>query len=595
MPFPVRLSAVMQGPLVCGVAFYAAAAGALAMTQGANGIAAFWPANGVLLAALLIAPRRDWPRYVVAATVASLIANLQIGTGTIAASGYTAANIGEALVARVLAGSHRDDLPSFVAVQGVARFFLAAMAASIASATVATPFDPGHPLDAWSSWVTTDLLGLLIVTPTVVTAATFVRERGRQALGEAAVLLAGVAAVTTIAFSQSTYPLLFLSLTALLLAMLRLGPFGAAASALLVASIGAFFTMLGKGPLSPAAQAPLPAATLFFQFFLLVLLATSLPLAALMAARDRLMRRLAESNRLLHLAERSAGVGHWWIAASGKGNHCSPEVLRIHGVDGLPPPHPVFAASYHAEDRDRVAAIVAGAMIDGEPFEYEARLLTPAGFERRVYSRGQAERAADGRVLGLFGTLQDVTEQVQGQRALEAARSAAEQAARLATAAAETDPLTGVANRRKMAALLDEAIGQARASGGPLSLAMLDLDHFKSVNDSRGHLVGDQVLIRVARVAAASLRGNDVVGRIGGEEFILLLPQADADAAGAIAERVRQAIAATGGDPALPAVTASLGIATLLPGEEAAALLHRADGALYAAKRAGRNALRRAA
>ena len=594
MPLPVRLPAGIRGPLVCGVAFYVAAAAALALTQGANGVAVFWPANGVLLAALLIVPPRDWPRYVAAAAVASLVANLQIGVGVAAAMGYTLANLAEALIARALAESRRDDLPSFVAVRGVARFFLAALAASVVSATLAAPFGSDQPLEAWWSWVTTDLLGLLVVTPTVVTAAGFVRERGRRALGEAALLLAGVAAVTTIAFSQSTYPLLFLSMTALLLAMLRLGPFGAAAGALVVATTGAIFTVQGMGPLSPSAHAPLPGATLFFQFFLLVLLVTSLPLAALMAARDLLLRRLAESNRLLHLAERSAGVGHWWIAATGKGNYCSPEVLRIHGVAGSPP-YSVLADSYHAEDRDRVAAIVAAAMELGEPFEYEARLLTPAGVERRVYSRGRAERGADGRVLGLFGTLQDVTEQVQGQRALEEARSAAEQAARLATAAAETDPLTGVANRRKMETLLDGAIDRAHASGEPLSLAMLDLDHFKSVNDRHGHLVGDQVLIRVARVTAASLRGNDVVGRIGGEEFVLLLPHADADAAGAIAERVRQAIAAAGGGPAAPVVTASLGIATLLPGEDAAALLHRADRALYAAKRAGRNALRRAA
>ena len=595
MPSPVRLPSGTVGPLVCGAAFYMVAAGALALTQGVNGIAAFWPANGVLLASLLMARPDQRLRYIAATIVASLVANLQIGAGPIAAVGFTAGNIGEALLARVLVGPGRDDLPSFVAVKGVGRFFLAALAASVASATIATPFDHGHPLDAWSSWVTTDLLGLLIVTPTVVTAAGFVRERGRRAVPEAALLLAGVAAVTIIAFSQSTYPLLFLPLAALLLAMLRLGPFGAAASALLIATIGAAFTVLGAGPLSPDAHSPLPAATLFFQFYLLVLLATSLPIAALIAARDRLVWRLEEGNRLLRLAERSAGVGHWWIAASGIGNQCSPEVMRIHGIDGPTPEFPVFANSYHPDDRDRVAAIVAKAMLDGEPFEYEARLLTPAGDERRVHSRGDADRDGQGRILGLFGTLQDVTAQVRGQRELEAARLAAEQAARLATAAAETDPLTGVANRRKIAALLDLAIDDAHRERGPLSVAMLDLDHFKWINDSHGHLVGDQVLIQVARVAAASLRGNDVVGRIGGEEFVLLLPHADAAQASAIAERVRGAIAAAGSDPDLPRVTASLGVATLMPDEDAAALLNRADGALYAAKRAGRNALRHAA
>ena len=592
----VRLPSGVVGPLVCGVAFYAAAASALTWTQGANGIAAFWPANGVLLAALLATPAHERWRHVLAATLASLLANLQIGVDPAAAAGYTAANIGEALFARWLAAGHRHTLPSFVELREVARFFVAAFVASLASASMAALFDPRHPLDAWSSWVTTDLLGLLIVTPTIVTASAFLRDARRRDPLEAAVLLAGVAAVAIIVFSQSIYPLFFLPLAALMLAMLRIGPFGAAASVLIVASVGAGFTVAGTGPLVPVGAHHLPAATLFFQFYLLVLLATSLPLAALLAARDRLVRRLGESNRLLRLAERSAGVGHWWIGAAGVGSHCSPEVMRIYGLAGdVPPPREAFARGYHRDDRERVSAIVAQAMRDASPFEYEARIVTPSGAERRVRSRGAPDLAPDGRVLGLFGTLQDVTEQVEGQAALETARAEAEAAARLAIAAAETDALTGLANRRKIGALLDTAIAAAAEGGRPLSVAMLDLDHFKAINDRFGHLAGDRVLVRVARVAAASLRGDDVVGRIGGEEFVLLLPTADADQASAIADRVRQAIASAVDDAALPTVTASLGVATLRAGESSAQLLHRADGALYEAKRAGRNALRHAA
>lgn len=594
MPSPVRLPAGLAGPLVMGGAFYAAAAAALALTSGANGIAAFWPANGLLLAALLIAPRRHAWRYIAAAAVASVAANLATASTFLEALGYTAANIAEALLAWRLAFGRDRTLPSFVAIPQVARFFLAAWSAALASATLATLFHLSDALDTWSSWVTTDLLGLLIVTPMVVTAFAF--ARGRRALGEAALLLAGVAAIATIAFSQTVFPVLFLPVVALLLATLRLGPFGAAASVAIIALVGSAFTYMGTGPLAQHLHHGFSTLRLlYFQFYLLVLLGTGLPLAAVLAGRDRLVRRLAESNRLLRLAERSAGVGHWWIGMETPGVYCSPEVARIHGLaEAEEPTADQLLASYHRDDRARVAALLTAAIRDGTAFEFEARLVV-GGEERRVHSAGGADHAANGTLLGVFGTLQDVTRRTEDQQALEAARVAAEQAARLATAAAETDALTGVANRRKMVALLDEAIDAATREGHPLSVAMLDLDHFKRVNDRFGHLVGDRVLTDVARIVAASLRGADVVGRMGGEEFILLLPTAAADQAAAIAERVRLAIAATGGGEDRPSVTASLGVATLRPGEEAAALLHRADCALYEAKRAGRNQLRLAA
>ena len=586
------------GPLATGAAFYVAAAGALHLTHAVDGLAALWPANGILLAALIIAAPRDAWRHVAAATLASLAANIGAGVGPVPSAGYTAANMVEALIAWRLARGRDRSLPSFLTPAAVARFFYAAFAAALASATLATLFHLSTALDTWSSWVTTDLLGMLIVTPVVVTGyAEAAADRRGIRPGEAAALLVGVGAVSALAFGQSGFPLIFLSLAALLAATLRLGPLGAAASVAVIAAVGSFCTSLGLGPLPAIGHGNAKLPIMFFQFYLFVLLVTSLPLGALLAARDRLVRRLAESNRLLRLAEQSAGVGHWRIGVTGQDSYCSPEVLRIHGMAGddkLPLARAM--ADYRAEDRDRIVALVRSALRDGTPFEFEARIVTAAGEERRVHSRGFPDRTEDGVLLGLFGTMQDVTRQVEGQHALEAARTAAEQAARIATAAAETDALTGVANRRKIVTMLDEAIATAGVSGRPLSVAMIDLDHFKAINDRHGHLVGDEVLVRVARVAEGSLRGADTVGRMGGEEFVILLPSADGDQAMAVAERVRAAIAASA-SPDQPAlvVTASVGVATLVPGESPAALLHRADVALYAAKGSGRNTLRRAA
>jgi diguanylate cyclase (GGDEF)-like protein len=125
---------------------------------------------------------------------------------------------------------------------------------------------------------------------------------------------------------------------------------------------------------------------------------------------------------------------------------------------------------------------------------------------------------------------------------------------------------------------------------------MLDIDHFKRVNDTFGHVIGDRVLQRVARAASSALRGADMIGRFGGEEFIIVLPNASLDVAETIAERVRVAIETDtiDGFGDWPTVTASLGVASWQPGEATTTLLQRADEALYDAKRGGRNMARSA-
>ena len=153
---------------------------------------------------------------------------------------------------------------------------------------------------------------------------------------------------------------------------------------------------------------------------------------------------------------------------------------------------------------------------------------------------------------------------------------------------ATTDPLTGLSNRRTFHARLGEEAARARRSERALSLVMVDLDHFKAVNDTHGHQAGDEVLREVARRLMAVSREGDVVARFGGEELAWLLPEAEAGAALAAAERLRRRI----GDAAVPGVgrvTASLGVAEL---DDAGPddLVRRADLALYRAKESGRDA-----
>jgi len=160
---------------------------------------------------------------------------------------------------------------------------------------------------------------------------------------------------------------------------------------------------------------------------------------------------------------------------------------------------------------------------------------------------------------------------------------------------ARRDALTGIYNRRHLDALLEKEFANACEHGWPLSVVFVDLDHFKKVNDTYGHQVGDQVLASVAQLLSSSARQNDIVARYGGEEFVLLLPATGRDAASLMAQRLVDQIAARHHaevDHQPIRMTASAGLATHTPSApfvDSAALVRRADAALYTAKMGGRN------
>lgn len=157
---------------------------------------------------------------------------------------------------------------------------------------------------------------------------------------------------------------------------------------------------------------------------------------------------------------------------------------------------------------------------------------------------------------------------------------------------AVTDPLTGAYNREFLAQRLPGEVDAARERGVPLSLAMIDVDHFKAVNDSYGHGVGDGVLAEVARRLRSAIRGGDLLVRYGGEEFLVLLPRADAGRAWEVGERMRQRVAEKPfslGEGLVLLLRISAGVAQWRPGEDINETIARADAALYGAKAGGRN------
>jgi len=152
-----------------------------------------------------------------------------------------------------------------------------------------------------------------------------------------------------------------------------------------------------------------------------------------------------------------------------------------------------------------------------------------------------------------------------------------------------TDALTGAGNRRRLEQALAEEMSRVRRDGQPLSAFMADLDFFKSVNDTYGHAAGDRVLVRFSALMREQLRATDVLGRYGGEEFVVLMPGTRLAEGILIAERIRAALAAEIIPPLPAPVTASFGVAQLREDEGSASLIERIDRAMYEAKAGGRN------
>lgn len=155
------------------------------------------------------------------------------------------------------------------------------------------------------------------------------------------------------------------------------------------------------------------------------------------------------------------------------------------------------------------------------------------------------------------------------------------------------DSLTGLYNRRHFIERLEEVIAIAERSRQPFHLALIDLDHFKQVNDQHGHQVGDEILIRFSALARQTLRRSDVIARYGGEEFIVLFPEGSGEDIAEVLDRLRETFASMPHNDLVPdlRVTLSAGLAGWRPGDDADSITLRADEALYIAKGRGRNCL----
>ncbi len=304
---------------------------------------------------------------------------------------------------------------------------------------------------------------------------------------------------------------------------------------------------------------------------------------------------LAQSVSLLEMAETLAGVGRWRYEPTTGMHQWSPELCTLAGIYPPRQPDALLLRDLLGPTGGGLEATLERHKHDREPYLVEFEIIRPDGEHRLLRCRARNEFAFGPEASQVFMVARDVTEEYQQARRLKAEQEMALATASRAQELANTDPLTGLANRRYAMAEIDRAIMLARKDNTPVSLVVFDLDHFKEVNDKHGHVAGDRVLVKVARLSQLLVPEGDMVARFGGEEFVVLLQNADTKAACDFAEKLRWTIESGSAVEELPGVTASIGYASFEPTDTSLTLFARADAALYEAKSAGRNQVRMAA
>ena len=302
-------------------------------------------------------------------------------------------------------------------------------------------------------------------------------------------------------------------------------------------------------------------------------------------------RMLAKSVDLLECAEGLAGVGRWCIECEPRRHLWSEEMCNLVGLPPRTPPREDILRRIMPEGLEQIELLLEAHRGDHESFVIEFEVRRRGDECTMLRARAKNVFASDGRREQVFMVVRDVSEHYRLKRDRD---EALERAAR-ARKEADTDALTGLANRRRVMAKLDEAVMCAREAGKTLSVIVFDIDEFKSVNDRYGHPIGDKVIRKIAQIAARQARRSDVVGRIGGEEFLWLIPDCDNKAAQLAAERLRWAVEAGTHSAPIPSITISVGHGQMEPTDTSLMLFARADRALLEAKQAGRNCVVQAA
>jgi diguanylate cyclase (GGDEF)-like protein len=299
------------------------------------------------------------------------------------------------------------------------------------------------------------------------------------------------------------------------------------------------------------------------------------------AEKAALLQLLWKKNRLLRQVERIGKIGGWELDLKTNKVEWSDEVSRIHELPTGVHYQLEEALSFYPEPwRSLVMSNVEKTKATGESYDFESQFVTASGHKKWVRAAGDCEQQ-DGVPIRLFGMFQDITQE--------------KAASDLLWNAANFDELTGLANRHHFNRALEAAIEHAAKAAGGVALMIVDLDNFKEVNDTRGHAVGDEILIEVARRLGRAAPSGSVVARLGGDEFAIII---SGDCSSGRLEKSGKQILAALKDPirigtAHVYITGSLGIARYPDdANNSLDLLKAADLGLYSAKRVDRGSIK---
>jgi diguanylate cyclase (GGDEF)-like protein/PAS domain S-box-containing protein len=574
----------VQLVLLCAV-YVAVAKGGLAFATTHESVSPVWPPTGVALAAVLLLGYRVWPAILAGA----FIANVTTGGPLLSVMGISVGNTLEAVVGAFLLWRVANFRRTLVGMRDVlALLVLGALVATTISATIGVgSLWAGGSIPAdmvgfeWRVWWLGDAAGALLIAPLILVFA------GRPALpkkparvAEALATLALLAMVSVLVFN-SPETLVWAVFPILLWVAFRFRQAGAVVGSLVVAGIGVWFTARGYGPFAHESR---DTALLTEQAFMGMAAVTALFAAVLGTEHQRLretLGRLRRSELNLVEAQRVAQLGSWEWDVERDDVTWSDELYRIYGLrpQQFDATFEGYLERVHAEDRTRVVGLIQAALAEGGSFSFEERIVRPDGEVKRLLSRGQTITDEFGRVT-MLGVCQDVTRQRENEEQLRHL--------------ADHDSLTGLINRRCLLEQLDREVARNRQLGGESATLVIDLDHFKHVNDTLGHAVGDHLIARIADLLRERIGPGDVLARLGGDEFGIFLSGVDESTATATAETLLATIrdhAVVASPERTLRMTASIGIAILdgapvLSGEE---LLAAADIATYRAKEGGRD------
>lgn len=565
----------------------------VAFTRFDGGVAFIWAASGLLLARLGQLHARSWFSPIMCCTIAILIESSVVGLGWRAAPLIAIALIGEAVVAASLLRYVVGFKVETQSVQGLSWFIalaggVAPFLSGVVAAAVVSEFANGRYLANLLAWFAAHALGALLFTPIATAAITgswieWIKANDRRALMHTAGLLFAVAAISTLVFSQATMPILFLPMLPMVFATVRGGRMAAISSTVILAIVGGICTARGSGPIhlmvGSAGQ-----KSLFLQAYIACAALLVLPVAALLQQRSELAERWRESEARYRAIANSIGDAIIEVSGDGTIRYASPAISSVIGISVEDIVGHDARQLVCTEDQKAVWKAHQQALaVPGRAVIVQYREPERAQSAQRWYEASMRAVSADGCPKGLVGSIRDISSRKAEELAL--------------TKEARADPLTGLANRRTLMAELGKRWRDSTNGVGEGSLALLDLDHFKSINDSYGHPAGDAVLKAVAATARRLSRGGDCVGRIGGEEFAIIYWDVSADVAKMAAYRLQAAIRDLRvdiSDGRSITVRASIGMAAI-SGDTPEAIIGQADSALYQAKRSGRDCLRVAA